>query len=326
MKSASIAKGRLKVGARARALALASALALAAAGPALAAGPAGGPELKVGVLPDADSLPLLVAEAEGLFEAEGLRASLVGFKTAVERDAALQAGAIDGAVADLLAAALGRQAGFDLRVASLTDGRYGIVTAPGSGLSRPADLAGVPVGLSTNTVIQYAVDSLLGRAGLAPASIQGLAVPKIQVRMELLLSGQLKAACLPEPLLTVARTRGATLVAASDDSGFSAGVILFAGKALDEKAAQVAAFYRAYWKAALRINADPERYRPFLVEKAAFPEEARSAFAFVRYAKPRLPSEADVSAVLAWMLGKGLLKAELAPAALLDGRAIASLR
>ncbi|HOX33335.1 MAG TPA: MetQ/NlpA family ABC transporter substrate-binding protein [Spirochaetales bacterium] len=303
----------------------AAALAALAAAP-LAAAPAGARELRIAVLPDADSLPLLVAEAEGLFAAEGVAVRLLPFKAAVERDAALQSGAVDGAVADLLAAALAAQAGFQLRVASLTDGRYGIVAAPGSGISKPADLAGVPIGISTNTVIQYAVDSLLSRAGLPASSIQGLAVPNIQLRMELLLSGKLKAACLPEPLLTVAKAKGAVLVAASDDAGLGAGVLMFPASVLDSRLAEVAAFYRAYAKAAERINADTARYRPFLVEKAGFPAEARESFAFVRYAKPRLPSERDLASALDWMRAKGILTRDLDPASLLDARAIEAAR
>ncbi len=306
--------------------ACAAASPLAAQAPGAAAAQGSAAELRIGVLPDADSLPLLVADAEGLFAAEGVKARLVPFKTALERDAAFQAEAVDGAVSDLLAAALAAQAGFDQRVASLTDGRYGLVSAPGSGLAKPVDLAGVEIGISANTVIQYAADYLLTKAGVPPQAIKGLAVPKIQVRMELLLSGQLKAACLPEPLLTVARARGATLVGASDDAGLSAGVILFAGPVLDSRLADVTAFYRAYWRAASAINADPARYRRFLVDKAGFPEEARDAFTFVRYAKPRLPAEADVAAVMSWMKAKGLLTKELKPASVLDGRAVAALR
>jgi NitT/TauT family transport system substrate-binding protein len=225
-------------------------------------------------------------------------------------------------VADLLAAALAVQGGFEFRVTSLTDGRYGIVTAPGSGLSRPEDLAGVPVGISTNTIIQYAVDALLGRAGLPASAIKGLAVPKIQVRMELLLSGQLEAACLPEPLLTAARVRGATLVAASDDAGLGAGILMFPKATIDARLDEIAAFYRAYWRAASAINADSDKYRSFLVERAGFPAETRDSFAFVRYAKPRLPSEADVASVLAWMRGRGLFALDIAPASLLDGRPV----
>ncbi len=278
--------------------------------------------LRVGILPDADSLPLLVAEAEGLFAKEGARVELVTFKAAVERDAALQSGAVDGVISDLLAAALAVQGGFELRVTSLTDGRYGIVTAPGSGLDKPEQLRGVEVGISSNTIIEYATHSLLFAAGVPVAEIKGLPVPKIPVRMELLLTGQLKAACLPEPLLSAAQARGARLVAASDDAGLRAGVLLFTKKSLDTRLADITAFYRAYATAAARINADPAKYRPFLVDKAGFPAEVKDSYRFVRYEKPRLPSEADVRAVVAWMRSRGLLAAEVQPAAILDGRAL----
>jgi NitT/TauT family transport system substrate-binding protein len=150
--------------------------------------------LRVGVLPDADSLPLLVAEDEGLFSASGVEVSLVSFKTAVERDAALQAGAIDGAVSDLLAAALAAQSGFDIKATSLTDGRYGLLVSPLSRIASLAGLAGKSVGISSSTIIQYAAETMLERGGVARADIKSLAVPKIQLRMELLLAGQLDAA------------------------------------------------------------------------------------------------------------------------------------
>jgi NitT/TauT family transport system substrate-binding protein len=286
-----------------------------------------GGALKVGVLPDADSLPLLVADAEGLFAAAGATVSLVRFNTAVERDAALQAGAIDGAVSDLLAVALAAQGGFDLRATSLTDGRYGIVVSPGSGISSLAGLAGKSIGISSNTIIHYEAETMLARAGLAPADVRSLAVPKIQLRMELLLAGRLEAACLPEPLLSVAVAKGARLLAASDDAvpgqGLHAGVIVFSKAVLDRRLTDIAAFFRAYKRAAERIDAAPDSYRPFLVDRALFPAEVRDSFTFVTYEKPRLPSTADIGAVLAWMRAKGLLKKELEADLLVDGRPIA---
>jgi NitT/TauT family transport system substrate-binding protein len=300
-------------------LAAAAAMAAwAAAAPSAAAAP-----LRVGVLPDADSLPLLVAQDEGLFAAEGVEASLVPFKTAIERDAALQSGAIDGAVTDLLAVALASQAGFDLRATSLTDGRYGILVAPLSPIASLGGLAGRSIGISSNTIIQYAAETMLERSGVARSDIKSLAVPKIQLRMELLLAGQLDAACLPEPLLSVARAKGARLLASSDDAGLGAGVIAFSGAARSGRLADLAAFYRAYWKAASEIDARPDAYRAFLVDKAGFPAEVRDSFRFVAYKKPRLPSAADLAAVLSWMRAKGILARDLDPLSLADGRAIA---
>lgn len=306
-------------------LCLVSAVLLAAPvvpGAAQGLGAAGLRELRVGVFLDSDSIPLLVADARGLFAKEGVNVKLVTFQNPVERDAALQSGAVDGVVSDLLAAALAVQGGFELRVTSLTDGRYGVASAPGSGIANLAQLKGVQVGVSLNTIIQYATETMLSGAGLAPADIQVVAVPKMPVRLELLLAGQIKAACLPEPLLSAARARGATVLAQSDDAGLGAGVILFTKKALDERLADLRAFYRAYAGACALINADNDAFRPFLAEKVNFPADLTSTYRFVKYQAPRLPSEADIGKALAWLTSKGLVKSPIAPAALLDGRAI----
>jgi NitT/TauT family transport system substrate-binding protein len=140
--------------------------------------------------------------------------------------------------------------------------------------------------------------------------------------MELLLAGKLDAACLPEPLLSVARAKGAVLLASSDDAGLGAGVIAFSAAARRDRLAGIAAFYRAYWKAASKIDERPDSYRAFLVEKAGFPAEAAGSFRFVLYKKPRLPAEADSASVLAWMRRTGILKADLDPRDLVDGRAL----
>ena len=302
---------------------LAAPLTPAAAQTAGAAGSApGGRELRVGVFLDSDSIPLLVADARGLFAKEGVNVKLVTFQNPVERDAALQAGAVDGVVSDLLAAALAVQGGFELRVTSLTDGRYGLASAPGSGITSLAQLKGVPVGVSLNTIIQYATETMIAGAGVAPADIQVVAVPKMPVRLELLLAGQIKAACLPEPLLSAAKARGATVLAQSDDAGLGAGVILFTKKALDERLSDLRAFYRAYSAACALINADNGAFRPFLAEKVNFPADLTASYRFVKYQAPRLPSDADLARALAWLSAKGLVKSPIAPAALLDGRAI----
>ncbi|MDR0760461.1 MAG: ABC transporter substrate-binding protein, partial [Treponema sp.] len=86
--------------------------------------------LRVGIMPDADSLPLMVARDEGLFVREGVDVELIVFSNPQERDAAIQTGRLDGAISDLLAAAFFAAGGFDTKVTSLTDGRYGIVASP----------------------------------------------------------------------------------------------------------------------------------------------------------------------------------------------------
>jgi NitT/TauT family transport system substrate-binding protein len=301
-------------------IALSTILALSACSPKPAAkGP-----LRLGIMPDADSLPFMVAREEGLFDKAGLAVELVTFTSAQERDAALQAGALDGTIADILAAAFAVAGGFDVRITSVSDGRYGIAAAPGSGAKEPADLAGKAIGLSTNTIIQYSVDMMMSHAGIAMDDYEASAVPRIPVRMELLLAGQLGGAGLPEPLLSVAAARGAAIVATTDDFDIDAGIIMFGKSFIDARLEDIQKLYQVYAEAGARINADPDSYRAFLVEKASFPEEVRFAFRFVEYRTPRLPEPAQVEAALDWLRAKDLLKAELSPADLLDGRAVAS--
>ena len=239
-------------------------------------------------------------------------------------DAALQAGAIDGTIADILAAAFAVAGGFEVRITSVSDGRYGIAAAPGSGARAPADLAGKAIGLSTNTIIQYSVDMMMSRAGIAMDGYEASAVPRIPVRMEMLLAGQIGGAGLPEPLLSVAAARGAAIVATTDDFDIDAGIIMFSKAFIDTRLEDIQKLYQVYADAGARINADPDSYRAFLVEKASFPEEVRFAFRFVEYRTPRLPEAAQVEAALDWLRARDLLSAKLTPADLLDGRAIAS--
>ncbi|MCX7026497.1 MAG: ABC transporter substrate-binding protein [Spirochaetes bacterium] len=284
---------------------------------------ASSPSLKLGVFADADSLPLMVCESEGIFSSLGADVSLLRFQSAVERDSAFQAGALDGIISDLPAVLLAAQAGFQLGITSLTDGRYGIIAAPNSGAKNLSDLAGKPIGISSNSVIHFMVDSFLDEAGLGLEQRVYLPVPKMPVRLEMVLTGQLAGAGMPEPFLTMARTRGGILLAATDDRGLGAGVLVFSKKVLASKLESIKLLYRAYWTAAQRIDAHPDDYRPLLVEKAGFSPEAAAAFVFVVYKKPRLPGQADIDKAKAWLFSKGLLKRDVQAGEILDPRPIA---
>jgi NitT/TauT family transport system substrate-binding protein len=192
----------------------------------------------------------MVCESEGLFMSQGVDVTLIRFQSAVERDSAFQAGALDGMISDLPAVILAAQAGFQVGITSLTDGRYGIIAAPNSGAKNLSDLAGKPIGISGNTVIHYMADSFLGDSGISPEQRNFLPVPKMPVRLEMVLSGQLAGAGMPEPFLTMARTRGGILLASTDDRGLGAGVLVFSRNALSAKLDSIRLLYRAYWTAA----------------------------------------------------------------------------
>ncbi len=268
--------------------------------------------LKIGLLPDADSLPFLVAREEGLFSEAQAGIELVMFQNPVERDAAFQAGQIDGLIADTIGSMLLFTGGMDVQIASITSGRYGLAAAPGSGVTHPRELAGKEIGVSSNTVIEYVASSLLTEAGLSLADFNPLAVPRIPVRMELLLNGKLPAACLPEPLYSLAVAKGALPLGDSNALGMDPGVMLFSGKILRERFDDLVKMYQAYWQACLNVNDNPDAYRDFLVDGMGFPPVIRESFSFVEYVYPRLPEKQEIDDAAEWMIQRGMI--EKAPA------------
>ncbi len=219
-------------------------------------------DLTVGLMPAYNSIPLIVAQADRLFEAQGISVVLVPFNGQLERETALQTGAIDGTVSDLINVIQSWTHGFGARVTSVTEGNFSLLASPHSSLRSLSDWpsgAGprVRAGLLENSIVYYLTERMLVAAGADPARLDLVPIVQLPARVEMLLADKVDAACLPEPLATLAASRGARVLADSDALGTTPGVLLFTGRALLEKRAQVNALYRAYDAAVDEVNAQP---------------------------------------------------------------------
>lgn len=268
-------------------------------------------ELTFGVMPDVDSVPLVIAQEKGYFKEEGVKVNLKTFKSAMDRDAALQSGNLDGTISDMLAAAFAKSGGFDVKVTSISDGAYLLVTSDKT-IKTIADLKGSETAVSRNTIIEYVTDRMLVQAKQAPDSIEKVVIPQIPVRLEMLQNGKLTAATLPEPMASVAIAGGCQLIASSHDLGIVPGIMLFTGRSAKEKTAEIKAFYRAYNKAVNYLNnANRDDYIPVLIDKAGFPKAAAAVLKLPEYNQAKIPAETDFSACIDWLKGKNLLKGEV---------------
>lgn len=270
--------------------------------------------MKIGLLPIVDSLPFFVAAEKGYFQAEGINVETINFPSAIERDSAIQAREIDGTLGDVLAVATLNNSGTPTKIVSLglgetgKEGRFAILSSPGSGITKPEQLRNVPVAISTNSIIEYVTDNLLSDQGLKPEEIKKESIPKIPVRFDMLMNNQLKAACLPDPLAALAESKGAKLVVDDTSTNLSQTVIYFRNDYLNKNSGAVTKFLKAYARAAKDINDNPDAYRALLVEKARVPQEAMEVFKTDHYPAPQLPEKNQVEKVVQWMLSKGLLK------------------
>ncbi len=266
--------------------------------------------LKIGILPIVEALPFILMEKEG--KPENLE--IIVFNSALERDAALQGGQLDGCITDPLASAIMAGRGMDVVLSSLilgsdpTEGRFAILAAPGSSVKSPQDLRGVPIGISSNTIIEYVTDSLLAGAGLTEREIAKVEIRKIPVRFQMLIAGQIEAATLPDPLAYFAQSKGAKLII-DDTSGenISQVVLLFTGKALKEKGSQIKQMYRVYDSHVDSINRAPDSYRQILVERARLPKPISSTYPVDHFPKAQLPDRDSIDRVIQWAQRKDLL-------------------
>ncbi|MCL6473360.1 MAG: ABC transporter substrate-binding protein [Firmicutes bacterium] len=271
--------------------------------------------IRVGILPTEDALPISVAEQKGLFKDKGLDVKVTVFKSAQERDAALQAKQIDGFMGDLVAAAALYQAGTKISVVDVllgskpSEGRFGILSAPKSSIRTVADLKGVPIATSSNTITEYVIDQLLAENGFSDSDIKKIEIKAIQVRLEALTNGQAQAAALPDPLLSFAEQQGNHLII--DDSkgrNLSQTILLFRKDYLDKNKEAIKNMLAAINEGVELINKDPNAYRELLVETAKLPKPIEDSYKINTYPKVQVPTKADVDSVLNWMVKKNIIK------------------
>ncbi len=275
--------------------------------------------ITLGVLPDVDSIPFVIASEKGFFDEEGLTVNIEYFKSPVDRDSALQSGNLDGAISDVLAEAFAKDNDFQLLITSMTNGSYKLLVNKDANINDIEGLKGKDVSISKNTIIEYTTDMMLEEAGMKSEDINKVIIPKIPTRLEMLQSGQIDAATLPEPLATTAIVGGAQLLNSSDNLGINPGVLLMTSEAINEKSKEIQAMYKAYNKAVEYLTTESmESYIDILIDKIGFPEAVKGSMELPKYTEATLPSEKDVNDVIEWLYEKKLIKNEFTFEELVD--------
>lgn len=276
--------------------------------------------LRIGTLPAADSIILHVAADEGLFAEQGLEVEVVPFQSALELGAAMRGKVLDGHFGDIINVLMQNENGAPQAIVATTShstpsARYfGIVVPPQSTARTLADLKGKDIAISSATIIDFLLADLLREEKLPPDFLNRQDIRQISVRLQMLLSGQIESALLPEPLVSLVEARGARTVL--DDRGLNTPLAVIALKrsVIDapDGASTVAGFREALRKAAERINAAPEKYRSVMEAKGLLPKGISVHYAMVRFDMREtplgLPTEQDIRSFADWMQAGRMLR------------------
>ncbi len=263
--------------------------------------------ITIGVMPDLDSLPFIIAEHNGYFIEEGIHVKIEHFKSATDRDTALQTGQIHGAISDMLAVVFFNDNNFEVKITSKTDGSFKLISGKTSGISKIEQSIGKSIGISKNTIIEYLTDRIMQSSYIDIPSITKIAIPKIPTRLEMLNNGKLDMATLPEPLASAAISSGGKIISSSDKLGINPGVMIFTKDAIDSKPEEIRSLYSAYNKSIQFLKeAKLENYIDFVIEDAGYPETVRNTLVIPNYSKASMPSEKELAEVLTWLNAKKL--------------------
>ena len=285
-----------------------------------------GPPLRFGVLPVIQALPVFLAQDRGLFAAAGLQVELVPFRTALDKDVALRAGRIDGYFGDLFTPILLKAGGTDVRIVARNyrpgpnSRSFAVLAAPNSGLKTAADLAGVPVAVSSNSIIDYLTTDLLARAKVPRDKIAVIEIKNIALRLQMLLAGQVKAATLPEPLATLAEKKGALALADDRESPLTATALVFSREVIETRGPEVRQFLAACGRAAEIIRRDPSGARPTLLQHVNMPDPLKNDYPLPAFPALDLPEAKHLDEAVNWLFGRGAIKNKPRAADLLDDR------
>ncbi len=275
--------------------------------------------LRLALLPVPDVLPVYVATEKGYFAEQGITVEALSVGSAIERDQLMQAGRVDGMINEISGAANFNRDKNRVKIVSIARSPIGdsplfrVLAAPGSNLKTVADLAGVPIGISRNTVIEYITTRLLEAGGVSAQAIHYQSIPVLPERFQLLLSGQVQAAVLPEPLGTSAIQAGAVeIVNDTALKSVSASVVTFTDEVLENKSDTVKKFMVAWDRACADLNHDPDAFRPLMLKKIRVPKNVQNTFDIPPMPRKEVPTKAQWDDVMTWMLEKKLLSAPLA--------------
>jgi NitT/TauT family transport system substrate-binding protein len=283
-----------------------------------AAGPSGPATLKLALLPILDALPIFVAQEQGYFQEQNLVVEFVPVGSAAERDQLMASGQADGMINDLISTILYNKDGIQIQIVSFARTatpdfpQYRLLASGDSGITSIEGLKGVEIGISEGSVIEYTTDRLLEAEGLAPEDIRKIAVPRIDLRMSMIDSGELQAANLPDPAASLAIQGGAVLIL--DDTShpeYGNSVISFRKVVIDDNPQAIRGFLAALEKASTEINTDPTRWDTLLTEQKLVPEPLIGTYEIPPFPTGGLPTEEQWIDVLAWAKGKGLVEEEV---------------
>jgi NitT/TauT family transport system substrate-binding protein len=270
------------------------------------------PIIRIGMMSSSDVIPYVLINENKLSEKYKFELDLQVFTSAKDRDAAFQAGELDGVLTDYIGVCMYQNAGFDVKITGITDGDYILMAGKNSGITDIAQIKGKSIAISEKTLIEYTLDHILEKNSLEATDVIKEVVPRIPDRLELLRNDKIDLGLMPEPFATLALADGAILLGTANEYGLYPAVSAFSKTALEDKNEAIRNLYQAYNEAVDYMNhTDIKEYEKTVIDAVGYPTEMAGKITVKPFRESVLPSKEDVEAAVLWASKKGLCKPTL---------------
>lgn len=270
------------------------------------------PVIHFGMMSSSDVIPFVLINENKLAEKYNFKLDLQTFTSAKDRDAAFQAGELDGVITDYVGVCMYQNAGFDVKITGITDGDYILLAGKNSGITDISQVKGKSIAISEKTLIDYTLDNILEKNGLESNDVEKEIVPRIPDRLELLRNDKIDLGLMPEPFATLALNDGAIQLGTANEYSLYPAVSAFSKAALDSKNEAIRNLYKAYNEAVDYMNCtDIKEYEKTVIDAVGYPEEMLGKITIKPFRESKLPPTEDVEAAVLWASKKGLCKATL---------------
>lgn len=269
-------------------------------------------KLSFGAMSSIDIVPIVIAKEKGYFEEEGLELDFQLFTAAKDRDAALQAGELDGVIADEIAISIYQNSGIDMKITGATNGAWTLVVGKDSGIENLEDLKGKKMAISENTMIDYLSDYIAEENGVNSSEIEKIAIPAMPARLEALRNKQVDTAILPAPFNDTAVADGGKGLATIDNADIMISAIGFLQDQIDNNEEAIKAFFTGYNKAVEYMkNTDLKEYEDIVIKTVGYSEDTKGNIILPELNTNYLPDAEKVQAVFNWSKDNGIISKDL---------------
>lgn len=268
--------------------------------------------IRIGMMSSSDVIPYVLINENGLADKYNFELNLEVFTSAKDRDAAFQAGELDGVLTDYIGVCMYQNAKFDVKMTGITDGDYILLAGKNTGITDISQIKGRSIAISENTLIDYTLFDILKNNNMESDAVEKEIVARIPDRLELLRNDKIDLGLMPEPFATLALKDGAVSLGSANQFGLYPAVSAFSRKAIDEKEEAIRNLYKAYNEAVDYMNkTDIRKYEKTVIEAVGYPEEMIGKIEIKPFRTSELPPKIEIEKAIEWASNKGLCSKDL---------------